>query len=79
LDNFRIAVEREEGRTVYEIAIPWTELEPLDPKADVRFGLSILINDVDGYGRKYIEWAGGIAAAKSPGMFLPLRLVGEAK
>jgi hypothetical protein len=79
MESLRVAVERGENRTVYEIAIPWSELEPLAPKADARFGLSILINDADGYGRKYIEWAGGIAAAKNPGMFLPLRLAGEGR
>jgi hypothetical protein len=79
LESLEVAVERGEGRTVYEIAIPWAELEPFVPKGEARFGLSILINDADGYGRKYIEWAGGIAASKSPGMFLPLRLVGNGK
>ena len=50
---------------VYEIRIPLRELYPLSGKED-EIGFNFLINDNDGNGRKYIEWAGGIGKNKKP-------------
>src|SRR5206468_2447696 len=71
------AVRREGGRTIYEAAIPWSELSPLKPQNGAIAGLSLVVNDNDGQGRGYIEWAGGLADVKRPGRFIGLRLVKE--
>jgi alpha-L-fucosidase/lysophospholipase L1-like esterase len=74
-----LAVARDETRqeTYYELALPWTELSPILPD-DGLFGLSLLVNDNDGHGRKgWIEWGGGIGGIKDPGQFKPMRLIGQ--
>ncbi|MGI5922701.1 MAG: sugar-binding protein [Lentisphaeria bacterium] len=50
---------------IYELRIPINELYPLDGK-ESEFAFNFLINDDDGHGRKYIEWAGGIGKTKNP-------------
>jgi hypothetical protein len=69
------AVARVGNRTLYEAAIPWSELAPMRPVENAIAGFSLLVNDSDGQGRGYIEWAGGIGDAKRPGKFIGLRLV----
>ncbi|HZO89573.1 MAG TPA: sugar-binding protein [Chthonomonadaceae bacterium] len=71
-----VVVARRLGtRTYYEAAIPWSELAPATPQPGTVLGFSIVVNDNDGQERGYMEWGGGIAGAKRPGLFPPLRLV----
>jgi hypothetical protein len=70
-----IAIERVGSRTIYEAAIPWTQLSPLRPRPNTIFGFSLLVNDSDGQERGYIEWAGGIGAEKRPGQFIGMQLI----
>ncbi|WP_237742587.1 sugar-binding protein [Actinopolymorpha alba] len=60
--------------TTYELALPWTHVAPF--QADDRLlGLSLLVNDNDGSGRKgYIEWGSGIGNSKDSSLFKPARL-----
>ncbi|MGN0879775.1 MAG: sugar-binding protein [Oligosphaeraceae bacterium] len=60
------------GGIAYEIAIPIHQLYPLRGD-EQEFGFSLLVNDQDGNGRKYIEWASGIGKAKSPALYGLLR------
>lgn len=62
-----VAGERRNGRTVYCLRLPVSELYPLTvpPNGTLRF--SLLANNNDGSGRAYYrEWASGIGGAKSP-------------
>ena len=60
--------------THYELRIPWTELAPAS--ADQRLlSVSVLLNDNDGDGRRYLEWGSGIAATKDSSLFMPIQLV----
>jgi hypothetical protein len=62
------------NETVYELALPWTELSPITT-ADQTFSLSLLANDNDGSGRKgWIEWGGGIGGSKNTALFHPVTL-----
>jgi len=70
-----VAVRRVGNRTIYEAAIPWSELVPRRPVGGALLGFSLLVNDSDGQGRGYIEWAGGMGDVKRPGRFIGLRLV----
>lgn len=59
LKNVDVAIRREEGRTIYEAAIPFYELHPLSPDMWPEIGLSFVVNDSDdGMSRKSrIEWS----------------------
>lgn len=70
-----VVVRRVGSRTIYEAAIPWSELAAPRPRSGALMGFSLLLNDSDGQGRSALEWAGGIGDAKLPGRFIGLRLV----
>lgn len=68
-----LAVRRTGTETVYELALPWSELAPITPD-DGLLSLSVVVNDNDGSGRKgWIEWGSGIATAKDQSQFKPVR------
>ncbi len=73
-----LSIVRDEasGVTLYELALPWTELVPISP-VDVAFAFSLLVNDDDGAGRKgWIEWGSGIGGSKDPGQYISVLLTG---
>ncbi|WP_246321075.1 OmpL47-type beta-barrel domain-containing protein [Paenibacillus germinis] len=70
--NGSLQVSRNEDQklTVYELALPWSELAPIKPETNGAFSFSLLVNDNDGTGRKgYIEWGSGIGETKDPKKF----------
>ncbi|UKS27042.1 glycosyl hydrolase [Paenibacillus sp. HWE-109] len=70
--NGSLQVSRNEDQklTVYELALPWSELAPIKPETNGAFSFSLLVNDNDGAGRKgYIEWGSGIGETKDPKKF----------
>lgn len=71
----KTAVADRGGKTVYEVAVPWSELA-FDRVADgACFGFSVVVNDADSDGgRTFLEWAGGIAGSKDPRQFVPVAL-----
>lgn len=74
----QVAITRDEAthRTTYELAVPWSHLQPIQP-ADRLISLSLLVNDNDGSGRRgWIEWGGGIGGAKDSSLFNPAELTG---
>lgn len=80
VDHAALLVERIENEkaTVYELALPWTELVGIDPHQDRTFSFSILVNDNDGGGRKgWIEWGAGIGRSKDSGLFRAMQLLTE--
>lgn len=73
METGEIAVVRDEaaGATVYELSIPFSELEGFDGIAAGRAaGFSYLVNDSDGAGREgYIEWSSGVGGSKNASLF----------
>jgi len=65
-----VAIRRLPDGLSYEALIPWGEVRPLSPALG-EFGVSVIVNDNDGKGRKgWVEWTPGIGfAPKSPGKF----------
>ncbi|MCC6729083.1 MAG: hypothetical protein IT208_07070 [Chthonomonadales bacterium] len=68
------AVRRAGGRTVYEVAVPWSSLAPMRPRDGAIIGTAILTNDSDGRSRRSAVWGGGLTGAGDPTRFLGLRL-----
>lgn len=69
-----VVIKREGSDIVYEIAIPWTSLQPMMP-ADGAIRLSLLANHNDGKGGiGWIEWGNGIRMGKTPEGFRLCRL-----
>lgn len=66
-----LAVHRDElaQRTVYELALPWSEIPTIDRTGE-GMTFSLLVNDNDGVGRKgFIEWGSGIGTEKTQAKF----------
>lgn len=70
--NGSLHVKRDETQklTVYEMALPWSEISQVKPSANEALSISFLVNDNDGAGRKgYIEWGSGIGEVKDSKKF----------
>jgi hypothetical protein len=63
-----------EKRDVYEVAIPWAELEPMRPTKDSSFAMSVLIQHASQGRSVSAEWGGGLGSTKDPRLFLPVIL-----
>lgn len=59
---------RDRTWTFYRAAVPWETLN-IRPGEGVPLRLSILVNDSDGGVRHWMEWFGGIADGKDPGLY----------
>ncbi|MFQ6099101.1 MAG: sugar-binding protein, partial [Armatimonadota bacterium] len=77
-----LAVRRGDCGTVYEMALPWRELTPLEPKRDATFGFTLAVNDADEsrQGKNVregaIQFTPGIIHEKDPSKFARWRLIG---
>lgn len=68
-DDFSLnyTVKRQDNKTNYELAIPWSELiqDPVRVKKGLKLKFSMLVNDDDGQGRRgWLEYNSGIGSAK---------------
>ncbi len=73
----RVAITRDDdaGRTVYEVAVPWSRLGGVTPGSGL-VSSSLLVNEADGAGRAgYLGWGSGIATEKDSALFNALRLL----
>ncbi|MGQ9454901.1 MAG: hypothetical protein ACUVRS_05275 [Armatimonadota bacterium] len=70
----RFVLSTSEKFAVYEISIPWSELEPLHPTKDSSFAISVLAKIESQTSTHEIEWGGGLRKTKDPRMFLPVIL-----
>jgi hypothetical protein len=72
----RTEIERDEenGRTVYRIGLPWTDICPFRPSEGAIIGVSIVVNDWRDGGRRTATWGGGMATHKEPYRFAGVRL-----
>lgn len=68
-DRFDAAIQHAKDQTIYEVALPWSELGLHPLKSGDLLKVSVLLNQDDGDGRKTVEWFGGIVKRKSPAMF----------
>lgn len=78
LDGSDLTVVRGEGKTVYELCMPWEKLlmPGQRPKPGDKLGFSFLVNDNDGGGRRgWIEYASGIGESKNTELFTYLTLL----
>ena len=72
---YDIAVKPTDGRCVYELRIPWSELG-FSPAFGAKLGFSVQLNDNDGHGpAARMNWGGGILPAWYPGNFGVITLV----
>lgn len=70
-----LVIRREGNRTIYEATVPYSELG-VAVKPGTLIGISLLVNDSDGEGRKaWIEWGGGLAREKDPRLYWDMLLI----
>ncbi|GBG06267.1 hypothetical protein PAT3040_00784 [Paenibacillus agaridevorans] len=68
--QLQISRDEEQKLTIYELALPWSELAPIKYNQPDGIHFSLLVNDNDGTGRKgWIEWASGIGLEKKPSLY----------
>jgi hypothetical protein len=73
--RYELIVKPERGRCVYEMRIPWSELE-ISPVVGAKFGFSAQLNDNDGPGpAAQMNWGGGISPNWRPASFGIITLV----
>ncbi|MBO4898377.1 MAG: hypothetical protein J5590_08790 [Clostridia bacterium] len=78
VDKAKLAIKRMDGYTVYELAIPWTELfyDGYVPDPDKAYHFSLMANDNDGNGRRgWIEYCSGIGTHKDVTLFGTMNLL----
>lgn len=72
------AINRSDGTTVYETAVPWSEIfyDGYAPSEGGKIGFSALANDNDGGGRRgWVEYTSGIGTSKDCRKFGTMHLV----
>ena len=71
--KFPLAIKREGTKTIYELAIPWKNLAPLEPKPGKVFRFNFLVFDNDSenqpYAKYWRELTRGIAGGADPSAF----------
>ncbi len=77
LTDAKLTVKLLQGRTIYECAIPWTELNGIQPAVGTDCRFDILLNDHDAItSRRYMfRYGRGIVHEKNPNLFGYLRFV----
>lgn len=73
--EWQASVERTDTGVVYRASIPWQHIPEFAPAADSECGFTVVVNDSDRAGRRWLQWTPGIAKTKTPGCFGLLRLV----
>lgn len=72
VSSIKTVIKRENGITIYEIAIPQSELKPLQLKEGKIFGFNFVVLDVDEGKPAGFHWIGltpGIAGGKDASVF----------
>jgi len=79
-DPHRLAIHRvgdKGGKIIYQVAIPWSELNHFKPAAGKQIGFGLIADDGDGKpnDRKFISWFGSGISSKKPSELGDLILV----
>lgn len=75
VSEIKSVVQRVGDKTIYEAAIPWSQLAFAKVGKETKFGFSVVVNDAGTKRpRAFLEWGGGIARSKDPRQFVPARL-----
>lgn len=77
VENADICIKRYDNYTVYEIAMPWSELinDSFSPVEGNTYRFSVMINENDGAGRTgWMEYNSGIGASKQVDQFGTIKL-----
>lgn len=74
-NHVKSAVRATKKGYIVECAVPWKHIGIGDIAKRSTIGYSFLINDNDGKGRKWLEWASGIGMSKDPSLYATLRLL----
>lgn len=73
---YDIAVRREGNRTIYEVAMPWSDLGGVEGVVGTKIGLSLRLTDCDGRApAAYMLWGEGLYPAWNPISFGMLTLI----
>ncbi|WMT39383.1 DNRLRE domain-containing protein [Paenibacillus sp. D2_2] len=78
ITNGKLVVKRDESKkiTVYQMALPWSELTPVLPLRNEVMSFSLLVNDNNGNGRRgWMEWGSGIGLEKRASLFRTMQWV----
>ncbi|MFD0714360.1 DNRLRE domain-containing protein [Paenibacillus sp. GCM10027626] len=78
IKNGKLVVKRDESKkvTVYQMALPWSELSPVLPLRNEVMSFSLLVNDNNGNGRRgWMEWGSGIGLEKRASLFRTMQWV----
>ena len=69
-----VALGKQGARSIYEVAIPWSQMKPFTPGIGKMIAISVLVNDSDGKSVTKYEFGGGLAGAIDPRLFVPVVL-----
>ncbi|MEF2247403.1 CBM96 family carbohydrate-binding protein [Paenibacillus sp. IITD108] len=78
VESGKLVVERDESSktTMYQMALPWSELSPVLPLRHEVMSFSLLVNDNNGDGRRgWMEWGSGIGLEKRGSLFQTMQWV----
>lgn len=67
-----IAFKRTGNKSVYEVAIPWTELKAFNREESSMMAVGVLVNDSDGRAVTSYVFGGGLGASVDPRLFVPV-------
>jgi hypothetical protein len=68
--NVNVSRDQATGTTLYELALPWSDLTSVQPSTGNVFSISVLLNDTDnGVREGFIQWGGGIGSSKDVALF----------
>ncbi|MGG1555586.1 DUF7594 domain-containing protein [Paenibacillus ferrarius] len=76
--NGNLVVTRDDIQhdTIYELALPWSEITPIMAERNGVISFSLLVNDNDGNGRKgWVEWGAGIGDGKLSNKFRAMQWI----
>ena len=74
-----LSIVRNKRRTIYRMAIPWSDMPALRPEPGRTYRFTLAVNERDDprQSRAWMEWTPGLVVERDPGCFGRLRLVSK--
>ncbi len=69
-----VALGKQGATSIYEVAIPWSQMKPFKPSAGKMIAMSVLFNEGGSKSVTKYEFGGGLAGAIDPRLFVPVVL-----